>query len=352
MSPELLKLHISQLSKTIERSKTNRYSDSRKQDYHNNLVLLLKLIKEQDLDNLSYIKLVEFKKIIDFIFLSFEFLDNSILTIIPHEIVYCLEKALNDWDATSKYIIVTTLNNDILGYYFNPKLSLIRTDHDLIKANFNIEFPFKFIQISLPKYLVHDYLANVVLYHELGHFVDLKYKISESIVRLEHSYGRITDSDFHKEYSHYSEYFADVFAAQYIGNSSSNYLNYIAHKNQDAHTHPSTDKRIEIVREFLSGNLHNRYLTNLIEATKAITNIELIQRFSLIETNEIKEFIPPLFKDDKELHSIFKIGWDLWLTEIESYKTKGIQYEEKYRILNNLIEKSISIHMILENWKK
>lgn len=352
MTPELLKLHIAQVSKIISRSKTNRYSDTRKENYHKNLEALLEKIKSEDLENLSYYKQVEIKKIIDFIFRSFEFLDNSILTVIPHEIVFCLEKALNDWDSSNNYIIVTTLNNETLGYYFDPTLSLDPTSFDLIKANYSIEFPHRLIQISLPKYLANDYLANVVLYHELGHFIDLKYKISESIVRKSFHEQTILETNLNREYNHYSEYFADIFAAQYIGDSSSNYLSYIAHKHKDGKSHPSTDKRIQIVSDFLKGAPSEPYLKNLSDATIGITGKKLSQRYSIIPDQDFKEFIPPIFENTSELHSVFKVGWDLWMTEVKSFQVKGISYEEKYTILNNLIEKSINNFMVLESWPK
>lgn len=168
MSPELLNLHISQLSRTFDKSKTNNYSDERKQKYHQSLVELFDKIKSQDLSNLDYPKQCELKDVLDFCFLSIEFLDNSTLVNFPYEIVYCLEKALNEWDTSDKYIIVTSLQNNINSYSFNPVLALNESIYILIENSYNVIFSNRLIQINLPKYLANDYLANVVLLKNLN----------------------------------------------------------------------------------------------------------------------------------------------------------------------------------------
>ncbi len=80
------------------------------------------------------------------------------------------------------------------------------------------------------------------------------------------------------------EYFADLFAAQYINNASNLYLNYIAFNNPDCHTHPSTIKRIEMVNSFLSGV----YVQEIIEINAALLGSgyeEFIIRHKEIDIN-------------------------------------------------------------------
>ena len=157
MSPELITLHLSQLQKAIEKSKTNKYADSRKRDYHDNILKLIEELNKIDFYGFPIDHLVLTKKIIDFCFVSVEFLDNSTLVNIPHEIVYCLEKALGEWDDTKQYIIVTSLHNDLNCFSFNALLSLYEPFYDIIKALFGISFNHRLIQINLPKYLSQDY---------------------------------------------------------------------------------------------------------------------------------------------------------------------------------------------------
>jgi hypothetical protein len=353
MSPELLHLHISQLFQTFEKSKINKYADPRKQSYHDKLIELFDKIRQENIEKYSYDQQKNLKEVLDFIFYSIEFLDNSTLTNIPHEIVFCLEKALNDWDATNSYIIVTSLQNSINSYSFNPILVLNPNYYDIIESVFNVKFENKLIQINLPRYLVHDYLANVVLYHELGHFVEMKFQIARRLINTKVSLGEIvTQEEARKAHHHLSELFADVFASQYIGSASNYYLDYIAHKQDSTVTHPSTDTRIQIVNEFLSGKIKNNSLDEILAATEATTTYKLKKRFLSINGKDFEEFIPPILNNDEELHSIFEVGWNLWKQEVKSYKEKKIGKIDKYLIINNLIEKAISNYMVLEKWNK
>ena len=339
MSPELLQLHVAQLSRTLGRSKTNKYADPRKQEYHSCLIDLFQKVSAIDFNQLSYLEQLDIKKILDFCFLSIEFLDNSTLVNIPHEIVYCLEKALNEWDKSERYIIVTSLQNNIISYSFNPTLALDETIYDLVFAKFDISFRHRLIQINLPKYLAHDYLANVVLYHELGHFVDLRYSISARIMMAHH----LNDS----QRRHFAELFSDVFASQYIGFASNYYLDYIAHKAPNSFTHPATDNRIKIVEDFLNSNQPNDYLKIILTATKSITGNDMKPNTDTVDSTE---FIPPILDSEGQLHSIFEVGWNLWKSEIAEFNEKNIDQDNKYQIINNLIEKSISNYMITEKW--
>jgi hypothetical protein len=343
MSPELITLHLSQLQKAIEKSKTNKYADSRKQGYHTNILNLFEQLSIIDYTVFAPNTLSGFKNIIDFCFVSIEFLDNSTLVNIPHEIVYCLEKALNQWDDTNQYIIVTSLHNDLNCFSFNALLSLNETFYDTIQAVFGISFDHRLIQINLPKYLAQDYLANVVLYHELGHFVDRRYQIIE---KLSTSLNLPKDQQ-----SYYCEFFSDIFAAQYIGEASNYYLNYIAYNNPDSVSHPSTDSRIEIVSKFLNKN-NDKILNDLIDATQKSSGKELKDRRKPISDSDFKAFIPTNISDEEELHSIFEVGWGLWLSKVSEFEVKNISKFEKYQILNNLIEKSISNYMVLEKWNR
>ena len=343
MSPELITLHLSQLQKSIEKSKTNKYADSRKRDYHDNVLKLSEELNKIDFSGFPIDHLVLTKKIIDFCFVSVEFLDNSTLVNIPHEIVYCLEKALSEWDDTNQYIIVTSLHNDLNCFSFNGYLSLNETFYDIIEALFSISFNHRLIQINLPKYLSQDYLANVVLYHELGHFVDMRYKITE---RLSNALNLTV-----VQQEHYGEFFSDVFAAQYIGEASNSYLNYIAYNFPDSSTHPSTNSRIEMVRHFLRCD-NDKVLDALKTATQLITKKELRNRRKVITDVDFRSFIPTIITNEEELHSIFEVGWGLWLSKVAEFELKNISKFEKYQILNNLIEKSISNYMILEKWNK
>ena len=181
MKAQLLELHLSQLISAWSKSKLNIYSDCNKDSYHQQLGALFHDLTKEDFSTLSNNDL-EFRKLtIDFIFKGLEFLDKSTLNAFPIEIVECLNVALNDWIDNNDYIIVTSLNNSLSSFSFVPSLDFDDPLLLYIKTNYKIEFKKRLIQINLPKSFSKDYFANVVLYHELGHFVDLKYKISEAL---------------------------------------------------------------------------------------------------------------------------------------------------------------------------
>ena len=351
MSPKLLQLNIAQLQRAFEKSKANKYSDSRKKIYHECLTQLFTKILSRDIGSYDYSAQIRLKKVLDFIFYSIEFLDSSTLTNIPYEIVFCLEKALNEWDNSKSYIVVTSLQNNFLSYSFNPILALTQDYYDIIQNDFNIAFNYKLIQINLPRYLVHDYLANVVLYHELGHFIDLKFNISLRLMLTKYGLNPYSNPILRKEFSHIQEYFADIFAAQYIGEASNYYLNYVGHKNPGGDSHPSTDNRIEITNDFLNA-ISNKTINEIQLATQSTTSFTLEKRYSVISNSDFIDLIPPNFKNDLELHSVFEVGWNLWKIEVDGYIKKSINYIDKYRIINNLIEKSISNYMVIEKWNK
>lgn len=345
MSPELLQLHLSQLSIAFDKSKTNKYADSRKQEYHDTLYELYSKIRNDDFSKRNSDSHIFFKEILNFIFYSLEFLDNSTLTSIPYEIVYCLEKALKDWVPSEDYIIVTSLQNNIIHYSFNRTLALQEHYYDIIDNIYNIKFKKRLIQINLPKYLAQDFLANVVLYHELGHFIDAKYKITDRI-----AYTLSLDLI---ETKHYSEFFADIFAAQYIGKSSNYYLNYIAYQNMGSYTHPATVDRINIVNDFLNNNMAvDSKLSNIFYGTGLTTGINLEIRFNKIKKDDFLNLVPADINSVSNLHSIFEVGWNLWLNDASHFKSMNFNFSDTYKIINNLIEKSISNFMVLESWNK
>jgi len=352
MNNRTLKLNIAQLSKTINKSRYNKYSDFRKENYQFELNKLFDFISKENFENLSESQLLQKKLVIDFIFESIEYLDNSTLTSMPFEIVFCIEKVLNEWIPSNKFIVCTSLHNNLLSYSITPKLALNEAIYELIKNQYGIEFSNRLIQINLPRYYLHDYLANVVLFHELGHFIDYTYHVSESLIRNKIFTGILNKNDpsLLKLFNHKTEFFADIFAAQYIGHASNTFLNHIAYKQPDSLTHPSTDSRIQKVNSFLVGNPESD-IVEIIDWTLVKTNRKLMLRYSILEKTRFDELVPFEVQNDIELNSIFLAGWNNWLSEPNNLAEKFGE-NMAYKIINNLIEKSISNYYITSNWSK
>ena len=171
----LLRLHLTQAGKSLHRAKNNNYSDNEKQRYQENLTILhskvAEIVNEQVVATNDFC--FEHKRTLDFIYKSLEFLDSSTLNLIPYETVEGLKLALKDWiQDGEKYVIVTSLVNGVFDFSFDQTLVEVDAQYEEFKQKYDIAFNCRLIQINIPKALSRDYLASVVHYHELGHFID------------------------------------------------------------------------------------------------------------------------------------------------------------------------------------
>lgn len=388
MDYRLLELHFAQLSEAWQESKYNNYSDAEKRSYHNHLEEIFIVLSEGAFSKFNENELGERKRIIDFFFTSLKFLDGSVLNAIPFELVKCLEDALEDWiDGDSNYIIVTSLVGDMLGFSFEPRLAFDEEVYRIIESVCKVSFESRLIQINLPKSLARDYLANVVLYHELGHFVDLSFSFSSALCMelVEAINNQKMNSDEFKDLQlffpylieltsqkpnqsiisqipvilerHIAEYFCDLFASQYIGRCSSYYLNYVAGTNDTTSSHPSTANRNDLVDKFLKGD-ESTYTLNKIKSTvPKVVNKRLEIRYSEFDSSDFIDIIPYDVRDSSQLHYLFTYGWDIWLNKRgEIQKRNNMQFslngKKAYGIINNLIEKSIGNYIVQTNWQK
>ncbi|MCC7302465.1 MAG: hypothetical protein IT233_07480 [Bacteroidia bacterium] len=391
MSPRLLELHFAQLTKAWNKSKYNNYSDNNKKLYHDRLGDLYYLLKKEDFSKFTPKQIAERYDVINLIFKSLEFLDSSTLNLLPFEIVKCLDSALKDWlQGNEKLIIVTSLVNDINNYSFDESLATNEQLFKYIELQYKVQFDSRLIQINLPATLSRDYLANVVLYHELGHFIDTKYQISRAIHDeiLERLFvnRNITPAEekdladyfpFLKNYKalepyYYSqgeigvlwvyiaEYFCDLFASQYIKNCSSHYLQYLtqAYATQHGNAHPSTEKRVELTGKFLSGDISSFTLNKIKEAVnKTTSGKNLSIKFEEKKSDDFINLVPMDVDNDRQLHYLFVHGWDLWLNNWHLFEQKNnmkftLDREKVYDIVNSLIEKSIGNYVVKTNWEK
>lgn len=384
MLPKLLELHFSQLQSEWSVSKYNSYSDARKQDYHDNLAKIIAYLEGEDFSKLDDTQITQRFYIIFFVFKSLEFLNHSTTSTIPFELVFVLELALKDWSPADEYLIVTSLINGMNEFSFDNSLTffdLVYTDIELLCG---VKFKQRLVQINLPESTSRDYLANVVLYHELGHFVEKKYAITrviyiELIEALKKGLSPAEKSnllkyfpylddpndvdELEKNYGpynifamHISEYFCDLFASQYIKDCSNYYLEYITlNQSKYSSTHPSTINRIIFINEYLD-NRPDFVLKEYKRIIKSITGLDIENRAKEFTSDNFENLIPAEIADSKELHSLFTYGWKIWLGDWEIMsKRAGIDFKlsssNVYEVTNNLIEKSIGNYIITNEWK-
>jgi hypothetical protein len=355
MDKETLDLTLCQLIKVSDASKKNHhaYSDFQKRSFHEEIEALLLEIQKTDFSTLNENDKLLHRKLFEILFIWLEFLDNSTLNFIPYEIVRCLKAVLEDWledEDFQKFVIVTSLQSQLLSFSFlDLELGSLTT---YVEEKYGKKIGNTLVPINLPKYLVHDYLANVTLYHEVAHFIDRHFRISRRIIDSDVLFKEMEEEDKEVHLNHLSEYFADIFAAQYIGDKCSMYLNYIAHGDPDSYTHPSTQRRVDIVDSFLN-NREDVYITKLKDATVKLTKKELKPgRYKEIQTNDFENFLPAEVEEKAQLHYLFIQGWESWYNSSGSIRATFSSSRDRHRVINNLIEKSISNFIVREKWNQ
>lgn len=286
-----------------------------------------------------------------------KFLAGSTSKRIPYEIVYSLRLGLNNW-INKDAIITTAISPDFRsGFYFqgvNQQFNI------LAKSYLNIDFNNELVQISLPQLYRHRPLYNIPLFHELGHFLDIHHQITSFTLMLDQnaSLPNVDPKQFNPailrviQTNYRMEYFADIYAASYIGKAYHHFLESFAPNHPACMTHPATTDRLALINKFL-----NKETDALIDLfNKAIKGLNLPElKINFVEPNLadcFNNFRPYPLVSDAEVHGIFSAAW-MYLEKILA-KPEGaweLLSEDKIeKIINNLVEKSIRNRMVVERW--
>ena len=316
-----------------------------------------------------------------------QFLDSSTLNQIPYEIVECLKRAMDDWEEVDKFIIVTSLINDAAAFSYEGWLATDGNLYSDIHTKYPaIIFKHRLVQINLPKALARDYLVAVVLYHELGHFIDMKSSISESlwyaildgIYSKTFSAGELEDlkkylpnltvyiddphrpdwvpmrAGFYPSLLHLMEYFSDLFAAQYVGDMCSLYVTYLCEdKNELSDTHPVIINRRKVVSDFLTSTPN--FIVNAIsQSVQKIKTKKLQKRYADVPGGDFFDLVPSELRTVEEIHGILNTGWNIWLNyqNVLGSNLNSKDPSKIYSVINNLIEKSIGNYISISEWNK
>lgn len=384
MNPKYLELSRSQLSVAWKKSQFNHYSDKRKQSFHKCLEELYGALMAINFSAQSYTKdeLRYFRKVLEFFKSSLTLLDNNTISSVPHEIIECLNTAAKQWITDfDDYIIVMEDG----PYAIQLQVEDVKLFYVSLKAKLGVDFKYILLSVIMPRQLTRDYLTNVCLFHELGHFVDIKLKITEGVINDVFLNWNSPNKDNIEKwfipgkppfvsssksvvpgtyefavytYNFLMEYFADLFGAQYVGTNYLNYLEYISNDlDKDGSTHPSFNKRKSMYEDFCKGPDANLVLKVIFEKTLSLTGHGLKKRFLDLETTDMLSLIPTELKTPEEMLSIFVMGWEVYMSgssEIERRNnlTGQLEPDKLYDIVNNLIEKSISNYLTLRDWFK
>lgn len=370
---------------TWKRSRNNRFSNKKIEDFHNCFKQFYDKIKHEDVTTLSEDKKKCLKNTIDYFQLRVNCLSNNTGTNAPYEVIESIKCAARDWVSDiDDYIILTKFGD--YSFFYDKYEENIRM---FLKNDYNIVLKHKTVLLSIPQHYYRDYLNNVVLYHEIGHFVDIvngisiyslknmidKFSRGDDIQNMMTFFPRLenltfnevidTDGNFLKKeieltlIHHWMEFFADMFACSYIGGNINKYLGYVYYPDCRSRTysitHPSNDLRFKLVEDFLSSN--GNYILNIIQN-------ELLGKFGKVmdgftndlDSSDLYRLLPIEINSDNEIHKLYATAWDVWYSDRDIFKmVNNLSYTleptQIYSIINNLVEKSISNYLIQKKWK-
>lgn len=273
----------------------------------------------------------------------------------PHETQFVLRQALKEWIPEEALISSAALEE--FNFNLNPA---DLWDH--IERTLNLfdtkNYKPLVVRIGAPEAYKHRPIFCVPLFHELGHFIDIHFKVTEMSMLLApptaHPVG-INQMQWNSiNLRHRMEHFADLFSSCYCGSASIKSLLAIAPGHQDSPTHPSTDKRVATVEDFLNGRANQT--VDLLQATlKARGLKELAKWFVSPDVNaSFNDVVTYRIPNVQELYGIYLAGWDYLQDQLENRTAPWVDDNvDAYTIektVNDLTEKSIRNFEIRERW--
>lgn len=251
-----------------------------------------------------------------------------------------------DWITDLPKHVVTTAFLAEQNYMF------VGVDDDfygLVEDELGVTYTQRLVQVALPQLYKHSPINNSVLYHELGHFVDWQFGVSEMMVLLSNPRDA---TEFQKNRRHFPEYFADLFAACYVGGAIGEMLEALAPGAVDSPTHPATSARVQTINDFLNG-ADNRIvkLCNLALAGRTLPELQVRSRLPGVDA-AFDNMRPCAFSTKEEVHGVFEAALKYLKEKVQ--KPSGpwahLGEGETTRVINDLVEKSIRNWMITERW--
>jgi hypothetical protein len=276
-----------------------------------------------------------------------KYLAGSTISESPYEIEYCLRTALSDW-VHDECVVATTLRTELDFHFWLPDIGKVI---DNLITSYKRQSTVTLIPIALPRLYKNRPLYCTPLYHELGHFIDRRFGITDlSIVRFPPSSGANIDI----ERSHRSEHFADLFAAQYVGSVAAQTLHQIANGHAASPSHPATTDRILKIQAFLNGTSD----ISISQINAVLTQIGLsqlsVRHSQPVVAEAFDDIRPCAVGNASELHGLFPACW-AYLDQVHSganaaWASRGRAFPEVDTVVNDLLEKSIRNHSIVEKW--
>lgn len=375
MRPEIFSLaatHFYNLCQVLKNQTT--FSDARKNHFRGEMVKMSEHLIQLNFLSMTPAELGAYQLVLS-IFMSWaQALDSRNYYTLSHEMRGVMDNLCSKWvDDYDKFLFAATDGSFAIEYYNADWGRFI----DTINRSFRVAFSHQLFTFKVPKHLYDDFLFNGSIYHEMGHFVDNYYYMSDRIAQkmidrlnngqevdriknefypiIKETYdinGVCINEDHRKKMieKQTAEYIADMFGTQYLGEHIWNYIEYIAHGIYDQYDreHPSPNCRKNLELAFLNDVQGNFLLEDIKEEFNA-TGRPLQKRFVILaDASSLMKGQPVKIMNDDELHSLFMLGWEVYLKGPAAYDSiigntgKPTSREDFYVILNNAIRQSIA----------
>lgn len=338
MRPEILSLGFVQFHNTCQHL-CETASDTRKAKFCQELSKLSDSFLAYDVNHLSPSDISSIKNNLDFLGQWALALDKRNGYTLSHEMRTTMDNLCQLWVKDSdKYIFAATDGDFAINRYVSSWDVLM----DSIEKIYGLRFSHQLVTFTVPKHLCNDFLFVSILYHEMGHFVDNYYNISDEVVqRIKKRLTNVTEEERIRteffpivqsvydnvkgEYKdekkrdefilkHVGEFVSDLFGAQYVGLHIVNHIELNRHGSYDIfhETHPSPNARASLVNAFLKNDKSNLLLTDILDTFTA-TGLELKNRYVRpTDAANLEKGQPIAIKNDDELHSTFQLGWSVF----------------------------------------
>lgn len=363
-----LELHIAQvaneMSLILNKVKAGLYDNKKLVEYICTLNDVVAEICKCDLTTKTDNDKEQVRDILLFLSTCIQYVKSATTNDMSAAVYVCLRAALEDWvkDNPLTYVM-TSYKADVESHHFSSG-TLRKQAIKAIYDNYSITIPNKLVALGYPSYLEKDFLSNVSLYHELGHFIDLQeWSISLNLTSEIFKYKNLPmrdvyfknidtnvvfdntlsnwSTEINKLYDIIGEYFADIFAAQYVGRHKNHLINYIAGDTGFSDSHPSTEARNQAIMNFLEPEAnHDAFIKMLKKATVDVTKRELKQRNTPLDTTPLMSDKQCSVKDKHQLHTLLHAGWEIWESNLNGYR-QSPDTITAYNKLNKLLEDSI-----------
>jgi hypothetical protein len=294
-----------------------------------------------------------------------QFLTGSTSKRIPYEVAFSVERAVQSW--TKLDLLVTTAILHDGNFWFK---SVQPAFFNAIEAELSIRISSRPVQIALPDLYRHKPLFCTPLFHELGHYVDIANEVVTTSMLLSPpdkgpdlpdlppaAAFPAMSPEQRKRFesvttSHRREYFADLFSTMYVGEAAKGFLQEFVPNGAVSFSHPSSAARYKAMDEFMSGT-HSPIINLFQDALTARGLSKLTKRYALCDVKDsFSNFRPCTLHSDAELFGLFEAGWGFLAQQTASPAGQWahLPEEERERVVNDLVEKSIRNHMVVEGW--